>query len=230
MRSKLRRYSSSSAPRSPFWARSTSSRTCLVESAAVAAAAAVGLAIKCGMPASVRPLTPSSAGCRPEADSGFLREPLDVGDALKGDRVPPVVGLEGECGVAGARAELGGAEHLLELVGARRSDERAHHLPAVEADFYADSLRASQGRPPRRERRVPSPDGRTRPRGRTILPAAARRSDRPRPARGHPGLPARRTPRTRRGACRGRAWRESGRRVCPQRAARAAPDVRTRLA
>src|SRR5947199_10531779 len=124
MRSKWRRYSSSSASRSPSWARSTSARMFAVDS--------VEAAINLKVPRVARALTRDRGA---EADAAFPREPLDIDDALKGDRVAPVLGVEGEGRLARAGAEVCGAQGLLERIGARRRDQRAHDLATVECDF-----------------------------------------------------------------------------------------------
>src|SRR5215212_3018199 len=129
MRSKCRRYSSSSASRSPCCPRSTRRRTCSFDAlAAVAAARVASSAITPGMPLPARRLT---RGRSPEADPAFAREPLDVHDPLERDGVAAVLGLERQRGLACARTNLGRAERLLERVRARGGDEGAHDLPTV---------------------------------------------------------------------------------------------------
>src|SRR3954471_1181694 len=130
MRSKCIRYSSSRAPRSPPWARSTSPRTAAFWSRAVFAAAVIpSSAIPRRDARRPRPCNagPGSRG-RAEADAALPQEPLHVEHALQGDRVAAVLGVERERGVTRARAEVGGAERLLEGVGAAGRDEGAHDL------------------------------------------------------------------------------------------------------
>src|SRR5436190_14613021 len=175
MRSKWRRYSSSNALRSPCCARSTSARTRAGDSRGERVEAVASSAINEGMPGGVAPVTPPSPALRAETDAGVTREPLHVDDAAQGDRVPAVLGIEREGGLAGAGADLGRRERVLERVCAVLLDDRAHHLAAVEPDLDADAVLASQlKRPPTKPRRR-SPGGRTRPGARRALPGARRR-------------------------------------------------------
>src|SRR5581483_9722889 len=73
-----------------------------------------------------------------EADAALAREALHVHDPAERDGVPPVLDVEGE------RAVLPGREGLLEPVGGGGLDDRAHDLPALEADLDTDAL--SHGR------------------------------------------------------------------------------------
>ena len=93
------------------------------------------------MPRAARLLTrePASGG-RSRTRSALPRKSLHVDDPLQGDRVAPVLGFEREGGVSCARTDLGGSESLLERVCARRRDERAHDLPAVERDLDPNPL------------------------------------------------------------------------------------------
>src|SRR5436190_6462856 len=165
-----------------------------------------------------------------ETDAAFARKPLDVDDPLQGDGVAAVLSLQRQGSLPGPRPDVRGAERLLERVGARRRHERTHDLPAVEGDLDPDPLRASQPKPPPRERRERNPGARTRPRARRALRAATRRSDpRPRP-RARRASRSGRGPRRRRGASPGRAWPGSARRACPRRAVRAARPAPLRSA
>src|SRR5213083_31014 len=137
MRSKWRRYSSSSASRSPSCARATSARMSAVDS--------VEAVINLKVPRVARALTRDRGA---EADAAFPREPLDVDDALEGDGVAPVLGVEGEGRLARPGTDVCRAQSLLERVGARRRHERPHDLPAVEGDLDPHPLCASQLTPP----------------------------------------------------------------------------------
>src|ERR1051325_8700183 len=121
MRSKWSRYSSSSASRSPSCARATRARMSAVDS--------LEAAINVEVPGAAKRLT---RGRGAEADAAFPCEALDVDDTLKGDRVPPVLGVERKSGLPCAGADVCRSQSLLERIGARRRDERAHDLPAVE--------------------------------------------------------------------------------------------------
>src|SRR4051794_19854851 len=133
MRSKCRRYSSSSASRSPCWPRSTSRRTCSFEPlAGFAAARVASSAITLEMPPAARRLTRSR---RPEADPALPGEALHVHDPLEGDRVAAVLRIESEGRLARAGTEVGRAQRLLQRVCTGRRDQRAHDLAAVEGDL-----------------------------------------------------------------------------------------------
>src|SRR5512133_2523828 len=124
MRSKWRRYSSSSASRSPSCARATSARMSAVDSFE----AAINLRVPRAASARTR-----DRGA--EADAAFPREPLDVDDALERDGVAPVLGVESEGRLARPGPDVRDAQGLLQRVGARRRDQRAHDLPAVKRDL-----------------------------------------------------------------------------------------------
>src|SRR5207253_8543640 len=112
--------------RSPSWARSTSRLRPAVDSPAGRTAARIASsAISRGMPPSPSRLTRSGAGGA-EAHPAFAGEALDVDHPLQGNRVAAVLRLEGQRGLPAAGAQLGGAECLLQRVGARRRDERTH--------------------------------------------------------------------------------------------------------
>src|SRR5580765_4766023 len=149
MRSKWRRYSSSSASRSPSCARATRARMSAVDS--------LEAAIYSEMPDRAKRLT---RGGRPEADAAFAGEPLDVDDPLEGNRVAPVLGLERKSRLARAGPNGRRTQRLFEGICARRRDQRAHDLPAVEGDFYTHTVGTSQLKPPPRERRGRNPGGR----------------------------------------------------------------------
>ena len=55
-----------------------------------------------------------------EADPALPREPLHIDDALQGDRVAAVLGIQRERRLTRPGSEIGRAERLLEGVGARR--------------------------------------------------------------------------------------------------------------
>src|SRR5580765_8370499 len=109
MRSKWRRYSSSSASRSPPCARATRERMSAVDS--------LEAAIYPEMPDGAKRLT---RGGRSEADAAFAGEPLDVDDPLEGDRVAPVLGLERKSGLAGAGPNVCCAQRLFQGIRTRR--------------------------------------------------------------------------------------------------------------
>src|SRR5207244_795501 len=75
-------------------------------------------------------------------------EALDVDHPLQGNRVAAVLRLEGQRRLPAAGAQLGGAECLLQRVGARRRDERAHDLAAVEGDLDTNPLLRHATPPP----------------------------------------------------------------------------------
>src|SRR5437879_7714123 len=92
MRSKWMRYSSSSASRSPCWARSTRARTRFVSLSLRCVDASCIPAFRA--PGS-GPANPPPSGDRAEAHAALAREPLHVDDPAQLDRVVAVVGLEG---------------------------------------------------------------------------------------------------------------------------------------
>src|SRR5204863_5577132 len=132
------------------------------------------------MPRGPRRLTPVSRGRRAEADARVPGEALDVDDPPEGERVAPVLRVERDGSLARLGADIRGAENALERIGVVGSDDRTHHLAAVERDLDSHAL-LRQGRPPPSGRRGPRPDGRTRPRARRGPPSAPRRSGRPPP-------------------------------------------------
>src|SRR3989440_312546 len=212
MRSKWIRYSSSSAERSPFWARSTSLRMWSVDSRA-------GFSVAPELTGSPFP----GLACSEPDTAGALETP-EIRDLRDDDVVGPILRLEHH----DARPVL--VERPLELVGRRAVHEAGDHLAAVEADLYPYALAVRHATPPPRELRGPIPDGRRRPGTRTSPGAARRRSAR-RPAAQDPrALRGDRRPRRRRDACRGHGWRENAPPASRRRAARAAPRDRPRPA
>src|SRR5690242_16305134 len=95
-------------------------------------------AINLEVPCAAKGLT---RGRGPEADAAFPCEALDVDDALQGDRVAAVLGLQRQGRLARACADIGSGERLLERIGARGRHQRAHDLPAVESDLDTHPLR-----------------------------------------------------------------------------------------
>src|SRR4051812_9994514 len=130
MRSKWRRYSSSSASRSPCCARSTSARISGPRSVPLVPASAIPM--DRAPPDAGR----NALGARPgsEAEPRFAGEALEVVDPAQDDRVADVVGLDRE------RAVLARDERLLEVLGRLHGHEHVHHLPALEADLDPDVL------------------------------------------------------------------------------------------
>ena len=86
---------------------------------------------------------PASSGGRAEPDAALAREPLHVDDALQGDRVATIFGVECQSSVTCARTDLCGAERVLEGICRRRRDECSHDLAAVECDLDPYPLRFS---------------------------------------------------------------------------------------
>src|SRR3954452_8924862 len=123
MRSKWIRYSSSSAPRSPCWARSTSARTRCVSLCFLSVAASDTLNFLPGAALGV------TLGSGAEADAALAREPLDEDDLPDGARVSAVLGFEGH-----GRVVVAG-EGAVEVVGDRRRDVDGQHLLALERDL-----------------------------------------------------------------------------------------------
>src|SRR2546421_1384876 len=212
MRSKWIRYSSSSAERSPFWARSTSLRMWSVDSRA-------GFSVAPELTGSPFP----GLACGEPDTAGALETP-EIRDLRDDDVVGPALRLEHH----DARPVL--VERPLELVGRRAVDEAGDHLAAVEADLYPYAVAVRHATPPPRELRGPIPDGRRRPGTRTCPGAARRRSARRPAARDPRALRGDRRPRRRRDACRGHGWRENAPPASRRRAARAAPRDRPRSA
>src|SRR2546429_1630042 len=157
MRSKCIRYSSSSACRSSCCARSTRRRTSAFESLTGRGTSRVASsAITETMPRSEREVTRKrSRGLRSraETDPALAGEPLYVDHPLQRDRVPAVLGLQRQRGLAGPCAQLRRAERLLERIGTGRQDEGAHDLPAVERNLDPDPFSFNHLRPPPKERR-----------------------------------------------------------------------------
>src|SRR5919108_2156146 len=223
MRSKCRRYSSSSAPRFPRWACSTSRRTAF---AGVRLTTAFGpwLATEVLLPADPRGLTPEAEAVSgaAEADPALARVPLQIHDSRQRQGVAAVLSVDLE------RAILRGAQSLLELLSRGDLHVRAHDLAPFEADLDADALGFSHSTPAPRALRAPRPGARTRPRGRRGRDAAPRRSARrPRP-RAAAAARGDRAPRRRRGACPARGSRGTCRHACRHRAGAAARHGRHR--
>src|SRR3954467_11154952 len=206
MRSKWMRYSSSSAARSPACARSTSFRTCSVDSRAFGVVPVSEL-LTLGT-------FPRSPGAEPDAGGAVVA--AEIRDARDDDVVAPVLEVEDD------DARPVGVERLLELVGAGGLDEAADHLAALEPDLDPYAICFSQRIPPPTGLRERTRDARRPPAARTCRAAAARRSARRLPPRAPRGRPTRRRPRTQRGPCPARASRGNGRPACRRRAQRAA--------
>src|SRR3954454_6267046 len=206
MRSKWMRYSSSSAARSPACARSTSFRTCSVDSRAFGVVPVSEL-LTLGT-------FPRSPGAEPDAGGAVVA--AEIRDTRDDDVVAPVLEVEDD------DARPIGVERLLELVGAGGLDEAADHLAALEPDLDPYAICVSQRTPPPRGLRERIRDARPPPAPRTCRAAAARRSAPRLPPRAPRARPTRRRPRRRRGACPARAWRGNGRRAGRPRARPAA--------
>src|SRR3954468_9057826 len=204
IRSKWIRYSSSSAARSPACARSTSFRTCSVDSRGL------------GVVSELLTIETFPHSPRAEPDPGGAVVAAEVRDPRDDDVVPPVLEIEDH------DARPIGVERLLELVGAGRLDEAADHLTALEPDLDPYAICVSQRTPPPRGPRERIRDARTPPAARTCRAAAGRRSAPRLPPRAPRARPTRRRPRTRRDAYPARASRGSGPPACRRRARRAA--------
>src|SRR5207247_5623592 len=89
------------------------------------------------LPDDGRAVTPLLLGS--EADAALAREPLDVDDPADRQRVPAVLGLEGEGPVGVA------AQRLVEAVGGRDRAVDREHLLALEGDLEPHPIRASHG-------------------------------------------------------------------------------------
>src|SRR5579864_1474351 len=130
MRSKCMRYSSSSASRSPCWARSTRRRTFT----------SAGRLIRLCFPAPPTGLTPGSGGG--EADPARAVEAPEVRDLGNHHMVRAFVGVEDD--------DPGPVlvQRPLQLVSRLQGHERPDHLSALEPDLDSNPLAASHPTPP----------------------------------------------------------------------------------
>ena len=145
---------------------------------------------------------------RAEADATLASEPLHVDHAPEEDRIPAVLGFEGEGAVAPRSRGRGRARPP-----PRRRDEHRQHLRCPRSAISMRRRSMSPHRPPTLPgpRRSP-PDERTRPGARTD-PTRGSWSIRRTPSRRAAGRarPGGRRPRTRRGASPGHGRPGSGR-------------------
>src|SRR5206468_1734301 len=128
-----------------------------------------------------------------EPDAAGPAETPEIGDPRHDDVVRPVLRLEDD----DPRAVL--VQRALELVGRRRRDEAADHLPALEPDLDPHAI-VSHAKPPPKGRLEQNPDARSRPGARTGPRAARSRSARLLAPRGPRAPSARRRLRRRCGA------------------------------
>src|SRR5437763_734468 len=134
------RYSSSSASRSPCWARSTRRRTFSFDSRDDLSAAA-GLIRMC-FPRPGTGLTRAAASGRREAHAARPVEAAEVRHLRDDNVIRALLGVEDDH----PRPVL--VQRPLELVGRLQRRERREHLPALEPDLEPYPIAASHSTPP----------------------------------------------------------------------------------